>query len=632
MRRSRLPSVAGLTIAALSAALLAQPPAKNGGPYHSAFDVAFSPNGKLLIASDRTAGAAVVIDVAGAKIAKQIAVDQPTGVVWVDDSRAWVSEYGAGNAVEIDPAAGQVLRRIKVGPGPIGLAVAPKRKLLLVANSHTHDVSVVNLADGKTLGTVPVKREPFAIAVSADETVAVVSNLLPLGDATEPNTASVVSFIDLQGLKLLGQAQLPPGSCSARQVAISRDGQWAYVVHTLGRVTLPTTQLERGWVNTNALSVIDLAKREVFATVLMDRLSEGAADPWGLVVSKDGSTLWSTLAGVHQLARIDLASLHNYLAGKLPPDGDPIRKRMPSIWLEVKADPNRRAMLANDLAALYAPGLIQRTNLGCLAPRGMDLSSDGKTLAVASYFSGQVLLVEGQTGKVLSTIALGPPREMDPVRRGEMMFHDATRCFQHWLSCATCHPNTRSDGLNWDLLNDGIGNPKNSRSLVLSYKTAPVMSHGVRASIEVAVSAGFRFIQMHEPTTDELQSVQAYLTALQPENSPYLLPNGELSPQAKKGKALFESSRTGCASCHSGPLLTDLKKYDVGTKGPLDSSGEFVTTKLIELWRSAPYLHHGAAVTLQEVMTKFNKEGRHGTTAQLSKDDIDAIVAYMLSL
>ena len=33
--------------------------------------------------------------------------------------------------------------------------------------------------------------------------------------------------------------------------------------------------------------------------------------------------------------------------------------------------------------------------------------------------------------------------------------HDTT------ASCATCHPDGRSDGLNWDLLNDGIGNPKN---------------------------------------------------------------------------------------------------------------------------------------------------------------------------
>ena len=45
--------------------------------------------------------------------------------------------------------------------------------------------------------------------------------------------------------------------------------------------------------------------------------------------------------------------------------------------------------------------------------------------------------------------------------RGNMYFHDATLGFQGWQSCASCHPNdARADGLNWDLLNDGLGNPK----------------------------------------------------------------------------------------------------------------------------------------------------------------------------
>ena len=620
----------------LLAALPAQPPAAGAGnpPYRSPFDLAYSPNGALLAVSDRTAGAAVIIDTAQAKVLKQVPLNEPTGVAWSDDSHVFVSEYRAGTVAEIDPAAGQVLRRFKAGSGPMGLAAAAKRKLLVVANSTAHTVSVVSLADGKEQACIPVTREPFFVAVNGEETLAVVSNLLPLGNAMEANHAGVVSLIDLQGLKSLGDVRLPPGSCSVRKVAFSPDGQWAYAVHTLGRTTLPTTQLERGWVNTNALSVIDLTGRQLHATMLLDRLSEGAADPWGLAVSKDGKTVWATLAGVHQVAKVDIGRVHEYLAGKLPPDTDPIRRRMPSIWLEIKADPGKRALLANDLAALYAPGLINRTPLGAAAngPRGLDVSADGKTLAVAAYFSGQVLLVDAETGKVASTISLGPQREPDAVRRGEMFFHDGTRCFQHWLSCATCHPGGRSDGLNWDLLNDGIGNPKNSRSLLLADKRGPMMSHGIRENMDMATLAGFRAIQSHEPTQDELEAVRAYIRSLQPERSPYLLPNGELSEKARKGKAIFESPKTQCAACHSGPLYADLKRYDVGTRMSLDTSGEFVTPTLVELWRTAPYLHSGEAVNLQEVLGKFNKQDKHGATSHLSKEEIDALTAYLLSL
>ena len=36
------------------------------------------------------------------------------------------------------------------------------------------------------------------------------------------------------------------------------------------------------------------------------------------------------------------------------------------------------------------------------------------------------------------------------VRRGEILFHDASDCFERWQSCASCHPDARADGLNWD--------------------------------------------------------------------------------------------------------------------------------------------------------------------------------------
>ena len=620
--------------------------------YRSPLDLAFSPDGRTLAVSDHTAGVLVLVDVAAKKVAREVALHgQPAGVAWAaDGSKVYVAERNAGTVAEVDPAGGKVVRRLPVGLRPMGLALAARRNILVVANTVTNDVSVVDLASGKERARIAVSRNPHFVAVTPDETMAVVGNLLPRDNASDPQAAAKVSLIDLESLKVVADVKLPGGSTCLRQVAVSPDGKWAYAVHTVGRTTLPTTQLERGWVNTNALSIIDLAGKTLYATLLLDRLAEGAADPWGLVLSKDGKTLWTSLAGVHQIAKVDLEGLHGLLEGKdLPPakEGQGGPRYVSDIWKEIKADPKRRGELVNDLAALYGAGLLERKPIdgkgayvldpdppgkSLKGPRGIDLSPDGKTIAVAVYFAGKVVLADADTCRPVDTIAVGAGPEPDQVRFGEIYFHDAGLCFQQWLSCATCHPEDgRADGLNWDLLNDGLGNPKNARSLLGSYKTPPVMSRGVRKNMEVAVKAGFRFILFHEPKDSELRAVEAYLRDLKPEASPYLTAKGGLSDSAARGKKIFEG-KAACASCHPAPLFTDLKLYNVGTRAELDRADAFDNPTLVELYRTAPYLHSGEAVELKDVLTTFNKQDQHGKVSALSKEELDDLVAYLLSL
>jgi DNA-binding beta-propeller fold protein YncE/cytochrome c1 len=606
--------------------------------YRSPQEARYSPDGRFLAVSDRTAGIVAIIDAAAGKVAREVAVSgKPTGIAWAaDGTKVYVAEWNAGTVAEIDPAAGKILRRLPAGLRPMGVAVAPKRGLLVVANTVTNDLSVVDLASGKEKGRIRLPREPYFVAVTPDETLAVVGNLLPAGSAADPQNGAAVSLVDLASMKSVADVRLPGGSTAVRGVAVSPDGKWAYAVHTVGRTTLPTTQLERGWVNTNAFTLIDLGAKAAEATLLLDRLSEGAADPWGVVLAKDGKTMWVSLAGVHQVARVDLGGLHALLKGEGPlaqPPADKSVRAVSDTWVEIKKDPEKRKFLVNDLAALYAAGLLDRMPLAGKGPRGIDLSPDGKTMAVALYYSASVILADPQTGKASGAIRLGPDGMTDPARRGEQIFHDAGYCFQHWLSCATCHPeDARVDGLNWDLLNDGLGNPKNARSLLGVHKRSPVMSHGVRASMEVAVVAGFKYIQFHEPQPDEIAVVQAYLRSLEPMPSPYLAAKGELSDAAQRGKKLFESAKTGCAKCHLGPTYTDQKLYDVGTRHPLDQKSEVLTPTLIEMYRTGPYLHMGQAVTLEEVLTTFNAKGLHGTTKDLTKEERADLVVYLLSL
>ena len=73
-----------------------------------------------------------------------------------------------------------------------------------------------------------------------------------------------------------------------------------------------------------------------------------------------------------------------------------------------------------------------------------------------------------------------------------------------------------------------------------------------------------------------------YVRSLQPIPSPYLTtkhaaptgtPPGQLTLEAQRGRALFIDPAVGCATCHRGPLFTDLKPHAVET-GKYDERGD----------------------------------------------------------
>ena len=576
---------------------------------HSALDLAYAPDGKLLAATDATGQSVVLIDPSTAKISSTVKLAaSPAGLAWAGDGkRLFVSESGSHRIAEIDAATGAVTRRFTTGRYPRGLAVANQRGLLLATDWGLDRLTVLDLASGATKAHIPVGRQPTAVAVTPDGKLALVSNLLPASAAIAPGHASEISVIDLESLQAKPPIRLPLGATNTRGIAISGNGTTAYVVHSLGRFNLPTTQLDRGWVITNALSIIDVPSSKLTATVLLDQVMDGAADPWGVAIDPTGLRLYLTLAGVHQVAVIDLEHLPDVL----------------------KENPES---LMSDLAVLYRGNLIRRVNLSVQGPRGIAASPDGKSLATAGYFSGNVVLTDANVAKPVS-IPLGSPQEPDLVRQGEAVFHDANRCFQRWLSCASCHPDARADGLNWDLLNDGLGNPKNARSMVWSARTPPVMSHGVRANMEAAAKAGFVHILFTEPKTQDLEAVIAYLRALEPVTSPHRNEDGTLTEAAQRGEKLFQSEQVGCAQCHPSPLFTNLNSFEVGTATTTDrGSASFDTPTLAEGWRSPPFLHDGSATTLKEVLTKANPKDQHGVTSKLTPDQINDLAAYLESL
>ncbi|MFN9969292.1 MAG: hypothetical protein ACK58T_05280, partial [Phycisphaerae bacterium] len=118
---------------------------------------------------------------------------------------------------------------------------------------------------------------------------------------------------------------------------------------------------------------------------------------------------------------------------------------------------------------------------------------------------------------------------------------------------------------------------------------------------------------------------------------------GGLSEQAKRGRDLFLSDRTGCARCHSGPWYSDslprktdeIVRHAVGTGNadPSELMGPtYDTPTLIGVYRTAPYLHHGKAATLRDVLTTFNPDDKHGKTSDLTESEISDLVEFLKAL
>jgi len=219
---------------------------------------------------------------------------------------------------------------------------------------------------------------------------------------------------------------------------------------------------------------------------------------------------------------------------------------------------------------------------------------------------------------------MNPGRVETREHKGEKYFNDATNCFQEWQSCNGCHPgDARVDAMNWDLMNDGVGNSKNCKSLLYTHSTPPSMISGIRATAEIAVNAGFKFIQFYDVDDDASACVDDYLKSLRPVPSPYLV-NGELSEKAKEGRKVFD--KYNCGGCHSGPYYTDMKLHRIGEDIEFEKGWD--TPTLIEVWRTAPYLFDGRADTMEDVF----KIHKHGINNKITQKEIEALAEYVNSL
>jgi DNA-binding beta-propeller fold protein YncE/mono/diheme cytochrome c family protein len=588
--------------------------------------LAISPDGQTLYIACSTARQVLIFNTAQRQITKRLALPAETSGLALspDGARLFVTCAGPASQIcVLDLPSGKVLQTLAAGHTALSPVLSPDGKTLFVCNRFNDVVSLFDLRLGQEESRIQVAREPVSAALTPDGRFLLVANHLPRGRSDVPYVAATVSVIDVAQRKVVKELRLPNGSINLRQLCVSPDGKYACLAQTVGRFQVPVTQLERGWVNTSALTLINLASLELVNTVLLDDPDRGAANPWAAAWSSDGRWLCLTHAGTHELSVIDFPALLKKLAS-LPAAPPPASAKDNYASSRFADD------VPNDMSFLY--GLRRRVQLNARGPRALVIA--GNRAFVAGYFTDSLDGVDLAAVKpAAETVALGTEHPMTTARRGEMYFNDATICVQGWQSCASCHDDdARVDGLNWDLINDGIGNPKDTKSLVLSHKTPPVMSLGVRATAEIAVRNGMQNSLGTTLPEEVAAAMDDWLKSLKPAPSPHLV-NGRVSEAARRGEKLFQSPGTGCVNCHEPELFTDLHSYSVGTQNPFDKDDkEFDTPTLHELWRTAPYLHDGSAATIRDVLTTRNPKDEHGKTSQLTAQQIDDLAEYLLSL
>ncbi len=470
---------------------------------------------------------------------------------------------------------------------------------IYVLEQFTNTVAKIDPQTMEVVARATVEREPRGAVLTADGKHLYVTNFLPNQRADLDYVAADVSLVNTSNMEVEKNIKLANGSNALRGITLSEDGRYVFVSHNLGRFTVPTSQLQQGWMNTSAMSVIDTQNGEYVGAVIIDEPDRGAAGIWD--IKEVGGKIIISQSGTHDISIIDykafIDKLQNY--------------------------PGDVETLAYDLQFLY--GMRQRLALVGNGPREMEVV-DGKVV-IPTYFSDTVNIVNiAQDGEafVEAIVPMVSDREETLAQKGEKVFNDAQYCFQQWQSCNGCHPGDgRTDGMNWDLMNDGIGNSKNCKSLLYSIQTPPSMITGIRASGQIANRKGFTHIQFYDAPEEVALSVDAYVASLEALPSPYLV-NGELSQKAQAGKKVYE--RLACDECHSGVYYTDLMMHRIGEDIEFDAGWD--TPTLREVWRTAPYLFDGRAKTMYDVFAVH----RHGIEGKVSKKDLENLTEYVLSL
>lgn len=613
-------------IAVIASALLAiaATPASNQSPtipkerYLSPIEMTSSPDGRLLYVVCQDSDEVLVVNAQSGKVISHIAVGRtPRGIALSPDGhRLYVTNAWSDSVSVIDSATLQVVQTLPTGPEPSGVVSDSAAATLYVANRLSGDVSVIDLSSGQEIKRLLAGRGASYLALSPDGKQIYCTHIYPNPGAFRAPPNSEITVIDTARQIVVERKPLH-NVAGEFHVALSADGRLGVVAQLRPKNLIPLAHVEHGWAFGDSLTLFGQDVGEP-VQVPLDELERYYALPWGIAIAQDKSKIFLTTAGSESVTVIDVVRL-------------------------LKTVRTRQQPFVNDLSA-SADYVQARIPVGH-NPRGVLLSPDGKRLYVANRLDDNLAVIDTSTDKVISTIDLGGPKNVDAIRRGERLFYTADFAFQGQFGCANCHLDATIDGLQWDLEPDGFGKDiVDNRSLENLAGTEPFKWNGGNA--DMPTECGPRtekfFFRSQSFNSQQLTDLITFVFSLPYRPNRTRLANGELTPAQERGKAIFErtQSKNGkpipasnqCATCHSGPKYTNQKQVDVGTGKPTDRSPVLDVPQLPNIAYSAPYLHDGSARSLEEIWTVFNPKDTHGVSNDLTKDELNDLIEYLKTL
>jgi len=570
----------------------------------SPVDLVLTPDEQYLITANQTSGTLSLVDVAaGRVVAEAPCGEHPTALALLPGGkRVLVSCAYAGTveAFEVSPSGFTKVAAVDVGFYPYGLAVTADGAKAYVAQTDAAAVVELDLKSWKVGRSIDVGRWPRQMALSADGRTLAVSTS---GDQT-------VSIVDTAAGELSFQHRTL-GGLNIGQLQIDRAGKQVYfpwIVYRQFPITVGNIRL--GWVLASRIARAELAENKFREAISLDVPGIAVGDPHGLALTPDETWMVCTASGTHELLVYRLAD-QEFLSVGGPGD---------------LAD---RKVYTN-------PEKFYRVPLGG-RPMNVRASRDGRRVFTVNYLLNCVQTVDLESRAVVQTVDLGGPATPSLARQGEAIFRDARRSLDQWYSCASCHYDGGINAVPMDTLNDGTNRTfKTITALYESTKTGPWTWHGWQTDLHAAMRKSLDDTMIGpEPTDDDVRAMVAYLDELRPPPNPHAaaaVKHAALQAAVDRGRAVFNSAKAGCATCHSGPHFTDGEIHDVGLGSEKDKYDGFNTPSLTAVFRKVRLLHDGRARTLEDVLTGDHNPAKVTGNGELTPEELRDLIAYLKTL
>jgi YVTN family beta-propeller protein len=618
--------------------------------YKTPVNMAVTRDGLWLYVVCEHSDSLIVVNTEKRTVTKELSVGRRPQDVTIDEAtgRIFVTNRMAATVSVVDPVSLTVVKELPVGAEPHGVAVDTRRRRLYVLSTADNWVSVI---DADTLA--PIKRivagsGPWSIAVDEGRGRAHVSSVRPQPASFRDPPTSEVTVIDL----VRGIAVARPVAEEANMlqgVAIEPRTGAALVTLMRCKNLIPASRLAQGWGITNGLAVVWPDGR--LDQVLLDAPYFAYPDLMDIAISPDGKRALVVVGGADEAVVLEVPTLLNAITSA--------------------TDRERADILPNHLG-MSNRFIVKRVTVGA-NPRSVVYAPSGALAYVANALEDTISVIETGGYSVVATISLGGPSEVTRLRHGERLFHNASITAGRQFSCRSCHPDGHINGLTFDIEADGAGmNPVDNRTLRGIIDTRPFKWEGTNPTLhrQCGPRLAVFFTRLAPYTPDDLDALVRYICTIERPPNRYRDPSG-LSLSQRRGKTIFERTARNngmpipkakqCSSCHSGAHHTNRERVAVSTTmwfdAPVDvdlrslfDTNEFgelgayyfvdagLHPKILDVPHlrnivdSPPFLHNGAASTLEEIWTRFNMTDRHGSTADLTREQLNDLISYLKSL